>query len=783
MLGVVFVLTGVGAVLGLLAFLPCSRDLLVLSPLTHTLLLFAGEFETAAIGPHATTACVGSYPLAIEIARFAAIGATFVGAATIVAALSRDRIARMIARSASDVDLVVGLNPLSLPLVQALVEEADRRTEEDPRWGDSRRRARTRVVVLGDDPQDPLAAEVTAAGAVAITGNATEPAVLRPILTHWRFWRPRSLRPSVRRLFAVTDRQHVNLRVFAAATRALEGVEIPTSARVVPRLIVRMDDAREARDFRLAYVSADRGFVDAISTDDLVAADLVDELVSAGCETLIIQGDTALVTAMLDVLAWRAWSDTKIAEESGAAGSTPDPAAPDRIASRIILVGERATQVLKGWERTRPSTAAALGERGVRVQEGDWEVEVDALLDGTVTALVATEATPAARSGATRIARMHPRVRVFAFDPDSRGLESSDPAEGSRRGLVTRFGPTLHRTLLPAGGPALKVVPEDGWTRLARHLHEAYIAKNGKDGRPARLPWGDAGTAPAQRAPEFVREDNLRQLRHLLAGWPCPAGGRSWGLPDAFAEGVPDADELAELARSEHERWVRLRVENGWSGIANDPREREPSEDPLKRLRRHDEARQNANIRDWTTGIPFDAHGNRIREVPLDADKEALAGNDDNGLHAWNKDVVQRALDLLREVGIVPVREQQRFQRVGEVTARRLDEAHAWSTDHEDALRGQAGDWLVTSPDGGERTVAAVEFGMLYEPLGGDVFRRRGRASARRAQAEEQIQTLEGPATAGAGDWIVTDERCNSWPVPDAEFRASYARAASDRVS
>lgn len=114
------------------------------------------------------------------------------------------------------------------------------------------------------------------------------------------------------------------------------------------------------------------------------------------------------------------------------------------------------------------------------------------------------------------------------------------------------------------------------------------------------------------------------------------------------------------------------------------------------------------------------------------------------------------------------------FRRVGEVTARRLEQDLAWVTQRGDQLQGHAGDWVVESPDGGQRTVKDLEFRALYESIGGDRWRRTGTVSARQVSTQVSVSTLEGVARAEPGDWIVTAPDGSSWPVPDEVFRASY---------
>lgn len=118
-----------------------------------------------------------------------------------------------------------------------------------------------------------------------------------------------------------------------------------------------------------------------------------------------------------------------------------------------------------------------------------------------------------------------------------------------------------------------------------------------------------------------------------------------------------------------------------------------------------------------------------------------------------------------------------RFRRRGVVRARLLTADRSWTTSAGSVLRGRVGDWWVESPDGSARSVTAAEFPQLYEAVGGDRFRRRGEVNAVQVTEASVVATLEGDAAAGPGMWLVTDDRGNSWPVPDDEFRSGYEPA------
>lgn len=117
----------------------------------------------------------------------------------------------------------------------------------------------------------------------------------------------------------------------------------------------------------------------------------------------------------------------------------------------------------------------------------------------------------------------------------------------------------------------------------------------------------------------------------------------------------------------------------------------------------------------------------------------------------------------------------ERFRRLGQVRAERLTRPLEWTTAHGDMLHGEVGDWIVTALDGSnERTVKPAAFEKTYEPVGDGIYRRTGVVRAYQVDASTAVATLEGEARAEVGDWIVTDDQGNSWPVPDDVFRQGY---------
>ncbi len=116
----------------------------------------------------------------------------------------------------------------------------------------------------------------------------------------------------------------------------------------------------------------------------------------------------------------------------------------------------------------------------------------------------------------------------------------------------------------------------------------------------------------------------------------------------------------------------------------------------------------------------------------------------------------------------------RRFRRIGEVRAVVLDTPYEWTTTGGALLRGEAGDWLITSAEGGVRTARDAQFRATYEHVQGSVWRRIGSVIAWQTQSEVEVHTLEGTVTAHRGDWIVQADDGSTWPVTDPVFRASY---------
>jgi len=118
----------------------------------------------------------------------------------------------------------------------------------------------------------------------------------------------------------------------------------------------------------------------------------------------------------------------------------------------------------------------------------------------------------------------------------------------------------------------------------------------------------------------------------------------------------------------------------------------------------------------------------------------------------------------------------RRYRKVTPVAAERLDDDRTWTSGGGDRLRGAAGDWLLSDGDG-EWTVADDIFRATYEQQADGRWIKTATILAVQVDEPTDVDTLEGPATARAGDWIAENPSGERWPITAEYFAANYAEA------
>jgi hypothetical protein len=712
----------IGAVLGMASLIPCRGDMTEISVGFWLLELYVGQPPA-----YQTIACPGQQPLAFQLAQAVCLGATLIGALTVLGALWRQPVEWLRARFARDVTVVTGLDGLAIQLLRRLAQTRNPRN----------------IIVIEPDKGHPLLQEVRQTGARIITGSPSSERLLGPILSSWRGC-------TLSYLYALRSDVQENEDILATTARIL-GRFRPDLERQ-PHIVARIDDPRHADSWRGAHTGRSNAwFEDALSPAELTARTLVSRILQSTVRQVVLCGDSTLTIAVLLELARRAWEQAELVKAAAIghaillaaipqdgsqpdSGRSPDPA-PLPV-KRLILMDPRAADILREY---MASASLAVLESAPEIVSHpvQWRDHLIATLDALApddardTAAIIIDRSPeTTMHEAGRVAWLHPNTPVFV---------QVTASEGTDEAVFDLLHP-FQQGLLVDGN-----VPEDAWTRVARHWHACFRLRHpvapGDPRMYGRHPWDELD--------QFIRQDNILQLRSILSA--VAARGRQWVParavpPGSFIE-LTEGD-LDEVARAEHTRWYRRRLAAGWS--AGDGQGAAAAVEGPPRF--------NASIVPWPQ---------------LPPDKQA-------GL----RESIRSQLAQLEAVGYMAIVPSggppgaARFQRVGIVHARKLEAPRSWTRhSNGEELRGDAGDWHVRDSFGDVRTVGNTEFRESYEPLDGKRWLRVGIFSAWRASETLVIRTKEGRATANPGDWVVEGTLGERWPVGDEQFKRSYRPA------
>ena len=511
--------------------------------------------------------------------------------------------------------------------------------------------------------------------------------------------------------------------------RLLSGVpdDLRRAGRI--RVVARIDDPWQADDWRKRFIG-DPGFVfDAVSTFEATADLLVARLTDGPAPAhLLVTGDAPLVLGLCAELSQHG-REARFLDGAAAlpAVTVLDPDATELVADhRLRQTGFGRAPVPIGAADAAASLAT-VEEHLTRLGENE-----------ECAVVIASAGT---RLG-SRLALRHPDLLVYELA----GEPGVNHVDESPVGRLHTFG----LGLTDAEGSITDV-----WERAAQALHERYRRRFPT--APLSVPWSELPS-------ELYRESNRRQLHSVLDSlaalgrtWaptvPDPAGGAEDDSPatgtasERVAAGLVrfglSEAELAEVAQREHESWAALFTRHGWRYGAE----------------RDTAGRRHPDLRPWA-------------ELDDDARLKTAAG-------------VVDTLFALRALGYRAVRPDEAggwtlFERIGEVTATRLDAPHEWWTEGGDELVGAPGDWLVTDGADSLRTVTDASFHAGHEHLTEDRWRRVGTVRARRAVPGEEVRTQEGRTVAGTDSWVASDADGHRWLVPDAQLRATYRPASQD---
>jgi hypothetical protein len=713
---IVVVMVVVAAALGTTSYVPCHGTMGVTGVIFWVLQLYVGQppnvyqppyLNVAQPTPHgsaaaaAIQACTGAPPPALQLAQIVGLGATLIGFVALGMVLWREPVQRLQSRFTAHATVFTGLDTLTLPVLRRLTRVPNPQA----------------IIVIEPDETNQLLDEARATGARVIMGEPTSRGLLEPIISGWRGC-------ALDRLYALSARVPENERVIKAAGEILLKYTPAPDRQTL--LVARIDDPRHAEAWRGRHSRTDGSwFEDALSPAEATARTVVGRALATGQRYLLICGDSTLTLAILTELARRAWERATLINAAvngrpAGQGGTTDPLPPAPVpfpVERVTLLDARAERIRREFRESTPKEILKAAPR-VEVAGGLWRDQLLGRLDamskleaGRTAVIIVDGPDEESAHEAGRVARLHQKTPVFIL---------AAPGAGMREAIFDLMHP-FERELLMDNG----TVPDDSWTRIARHWHELYRlsrppAAPGEKGAAKRLPWQDLTPT--------VRDANILQVRSILK--LVSEQNRVWVPIRMVPSGSHvelNASEIAVVARMEHRRWLDLQTA---------------------------EDRGNPNARPW------DSLTREQRESSC-----AL---------------VISQIQQLAAVGFLPTIPRggpagtKSFERTGTVWAKRLSSRMPWRLRPDEELHGKPGDWHVRDAAGNERTIADPEFQVSHEALGNGQWRRVGTFPAWQILEDHVVWTKEGTISAKAGNWIVEGSGGERWPVGDDQFRRTY---------
>lgn len=668
--------------LGLTAYWNCSGDQASgWTPVYRTMALFVGSVEMP-FGQ--VEGCPAAAPLALQLARLAALTAVAVGAGSALLLLFRNQLDRLQVRWARSLVVVAGVGPDTLPVLT---------------WLRSANPPATRIVVLNPRPGQDVRRKVPG---VIVVDEADDAA-------GWPIGRRRGALP-LRALYALHPDATRNVAVFDAL-RPLAATA--SSRRLSPRAVIRIDDPWQAEHWRRAHVTVEPDWiVDAVGSHEVTARVLLDRWVADGLDRVVLVGHSLLALAVCNEFAQRRreaassrWPGAELRLGLVAAGEdSPVLRAQHMLAQRRFGNFHEQLQVDE-----RPSTAELLA----------------ALLDGASRPAVAFLAPAAAGAGRTELpspsllAVTYPEWTLFEHSEQAGPLDAK-PIMERLHPFGLSWQSNSHWGL-------------DRWERAARIAHTNFLYDHrAEPSWQSRRAWDDGLS-------DFHKETNIRLITTALAS--AVTAGRNWG-PFEPGDDEPDRPTPAQLdlmVRLEHESWMAHHLAAGWkySAVRDDTKRRHDRLLPWESLDEENQNKTRGSVRDaiellrglgyrskdvsmpppdWQT---YHRKG-RVRAVRTDRPVEwttdngsvlqAEAGDwivsDDTGSR-WSVKPPEFAASY-RALG------GDAWERVGVVRAYRTDVDREIDT-LEGTARARPGDWILHGVSGEYWVVSHPHFTTAYE--------------------------------------------------------------------
>lgn len=521
---VIAVLVGMSAVLGLSSYWGChdANHPAFFTPLMATASLVKGSTSDFTVGGRT---CPNPTPVALELARIAALSAIFTGLGGVVVGVFRSQVDRLRANMADSVTAIVGVDDDTQSMISGVARTLDRRS--------------TLVVMTGAG--DERVQRARRQGARVVLVDFTNPSTLVSL----RLWRHLS------HLYLMAPDPAINLLWLDWISRRL--AEVGHKQRLP--LIVRIDDPWLAQAWRAQQFggSDTRWAADVVGKYEVTAGRLLDGIIAARrVRHVFVCGTSQLTLALCADLTQRALERDFYTPS----GAVPLPA--------LTLVERDAEEYLRDHEFYRRQ--AGFISEGPAIDAVAEAPTIPTMLklmgdvDSATSAVIFVDAHAA--TTAARLAARYPEMPIYASDLNTSISDDSIRVVGRLQSyslvLDTQEGQV-----------------QDAWERAARLIHERYVSTIDPEAprSPAATPWAELN--------EFYRGSNRRQVRNALWMVEQIAGHtwNTWGSPPAQLSGhemagLPPLEQLGlmgfdrhsamSMAQAEHEDWCRYYRRNGW---------------------------------------------------------------------------------------------------------------------------------------------------------------------------------------------------------------------------
>lgn len=116
------------------------------------------------------------------------------------------------------------------------------------------------------------------------------------------------------------------------------------------------------------------------------------------------------------------------------------------------------------------------------------------------------------------------------------------------------------------------------------------------------------------------------------------------------------------------------------------------------------------------------------------------------------------------------------YKKGGTVQAKHLTEQVQWKSTNGDSMTGEAGDWLVTGPDGSQWTVKPDIFAKTYGETapGSGIYEKTALARAMKLKVDYSVKSLEGTSSGKVGDYLVRGPNMEYYIVSAPKFEGMY---------